>query len=147
MIRYISSYYFSSYYVSNCSHKVPVFPKFSTPQFFFNFRIFTKYYTGAYTLQHPNYSRYTISRWKRQKYMYMILCYLKSVYLKIMILCYLAKYLFYLRTYLPPQYPFPIFRDPYKMILRIIHSMACSFEFHTTIILTRIIHKKWQCIN
>ena len=68
--------YFVSYYVGEIS---------AFPQLLLYFRMFSEHYTRAYALQHPHYFTYAIPRWKRQKYVNMILGYLQFIYLEIMI--------------------------------------------------------------
>lgn len=46
------------YFITNRSGKVSIFPKFTTPELFFNFGVPLEYYAGTYALQFTNNFRY-----------------------------------------------------------------------------------------
>jgi len=116
--------------VANCSGKISIFPELSTPKLFLYLRMFMKYYAGTDTLQHPYHLGDTISGWKGRKDMNMVLCYLQGVYLKIVILGYLFKYLFCSISDVASQNPLSIFRSPNQMIFGVIDRMASPLQFH-----------------
>ena len=89
-----------------------------------------KYYAGTDGLQHPYHFGNGVPRWKGQKDMNMILCYLQCVYLKIVILGYLFNHLFCSISDVASQNPLSIIRSPHQMIFSVIDRMAGSFQFH-----------------
>ena len=117
-------------FITHCANKIAIFSKFPAPQLFLYLRMFIKYYAGTDALQHPCHSGNGVPRWKGQKDMNMVLSYLKSIYLKIMILGYFLKYLFCSISDVTSQNPFSIFRGPHQMIFGVIDRMAVSFQFH-----------------
>jgi len=130
MVHNIFPDHFCGYFVAHCSSKISVFPKLSTPKLFFHFGMLFEYYTGTDTLEHPYHLGDTISGWKRQKNMDMVLSYLKGIYLKIVILGYLFKYLFCSISDVTSQDPLSIFRGPHQMIFGVIDRMAGSLQSH-----------------
>jgi hypothetical protein len=130
MILKIISDHLCGYFIAHCSSKISVFPKLSTPKLFFFFGMLFEYYTGTDTLEHPYHLGDTISGWKRQKDMDMVLRYLKGIYLKIVALGYFFKYLFCSISDVFSQNPLSIFRGPHKMIRGVIDRMAGSLQFH-----------------
>ena len=130
MILNIFPYNFCRDFVTYCSCKIPIFPKFSTPKLFLYFWMFFENYLCTYAFQHTYYSRNTISRWKRQKYMNMFFTYLQSIYVKIMISRYFFKNTLHPLPNISSQYPLSIFWGPYQMILGIIYYMTSSFQIH-----------------
>jgi len=127
MIPNIFLNYLSSYFIPYCSGKIPIFPKFPTPKLLPYFRMFLKNYTSTYALQHPHYLGNAIPRWKRQKYMNMILPYFHRINLKTMITRYFLKYILQSFPNIPSKNPFSIFWSPYQMILCIIYCMTSPF--------------------
>jgi len=130
MILNIIPDHFSRYFVSYCPDKIPVLPKFSSPKLFLYLWMILKNYTRTNALQHPHYLSNTIPRWKGQKYMNVIPCYLHRINLKIMVPRNLLKNTPYSFPNVFPQNPFSILRGPYQMILRVIDSMTGSFQVH-----------------
>ena len=108
MILYILSDYFSRYLIAYGPGKIPIFPKLTTPKMFLYLWMLTKNQTRTDTLHYSHNLGYAISRWKRQKYVHMILCYFHRIYLKPMIDSNLFKYTSHALLYVSPQYPLPI---------------------------------------
>ena len=130
MILNIFSDYFRRYLIAYGPGKIPVFPKFTTPKMLLHLWVLLKNYARTYTLQYSHYLRNTISRWKRQKYVHMILSNFHRIYLKPMIQGHFLKYTLHPLLYVPSKYPLPILRSPYQMIFRVIYGMWCSFHSH-----------------
>jgi len=110
--------------------KIPILPKFPSPQLFPHFRKFLKYLTGRNALQHSHHPCNRIPRWKTQKYMNMIRCHSHLFYLKTIILCNLQKYLLRLIPDIFSLNPFSILRCPYQVIFRIVNGMSSSSDSH-----------------
>ena len=130
MVFYIVSNDLCGYFIANCSDKISIFPKLSTPQFLFYFGVLLKYHTSADALEHPYYFGNRIPRWEGQKDVDMVFCNLKGIYLKIVMLGNLLKDLFHSLSNIISQDPFSVFRGPYQMIFRIIDRMSSSFQYH-----------------
>jgi hypothetical protein len=130
MVRNIFPDNFCGYFVANGAGKISIFPKLSSPQLFLYFRVLREYGADTDALQHSYHLGDTISGRKRQKNMDMVFCDLKGIYLKIMILGYLFKYLFYSISDVCSQDPLSVFRDPHQMVFGIIDCMAGSFKLH-----------------
>src|SRR3974390_1521777 len=134
MILNILPDYLCRYFVSYGSGKISVFPKFSTPKLLLYFRVFSKYHACADALQHAYNFGYTIARWKRQKYVHMVLSYFHRIYRISMVHGYFFKYLLYPILYVSSEYPFPILRCPDQMIFRVIYGMRRSLDHHVLFI-------------
>ena len=93
MILNILPDYLCRYFISYGSGEISVFRKLSTPKLFLHFRIFSKDHARADTLQHAYNFRYTIARWKRQKYVNMVPSYFHRIYRKSMVYGYFFEYL------------------------------------------------------
>jgi hypothetical protein len=130
MVFNIISDHLCGYFVANCSSKISVFPKLSTPQLFLYIRMFLKYCTGTDALEHPYHLGYGIPRGKGQKDMDMVLCGLKGIDLKLVVYGNLLKDLFRSFSQSSTQDPLSIFRSPYQMVFRVIDRMAGSLQFH-----------------
>ena len=130
VILNILSDYFGRYLISYGPGKISVFPKLTTPKMFLHLRMLMKNHTRTDTLQYPHYFGNTVSRWKRQKYVYMIRCNFHSINLKPMIQRYFLKYTLHTLLDVPTKYPLPILRSPYQMIFRVIYGMCRSFHSH-----------------
>src|SRR3990172_4992362 len=130
MILNIFFDYIRCYLVPNCSNKISIFPKLSAPKLPLYFRVLLEYGACTDTLQHSYYPGNAVPWRKRQKNMHMIFRNLQRLYLKIVILCYLLKYLSYSVSYMTLQNPFPVFRSSYQMIFGIIYRMTGPLQFH-----------------
>ena len=130
MIPYVLPNHLCCHLGANCSGKISIFPKFSTPKLLFYFRVLLEYYAGTDALQHPYHSGNRVLRWKGQKDMDIVFCDLKGVYFKIVICGNLLKDLFRSVSNVSTQDPLSVFRGPHQMVLRIIDRMAVSFQFH-----------------
>ena len=119
MILNILPDYLCRYFISYGSGEISVFPKLSTPKLFLHFRIFSKDHARADTLQHAYNFRYTIARWKRQKYVNMVLSYFHRIFRKSMVYGYFFEYLPYPFLYVSSKYPLPILWSPYQMVFRV----------------------------
>jgi hypothetical protein len=128
MILYISSYRFTRYFVSHCPDKIPVFPKFSTPQLSLDLGISQEYLSCARALHNSHYLPHRIAGRYTRKYVHMIIGYL--LYLTVPDSQYLLKKLLHHISHTLLQYPLTILRCPYKMVSRIIYCMAHSFQGH-----------------
>lgn len=132
MILNIFSDYIFRYLIAHCANKISIFPKFTTPQLFLDFRIIPENLSCRFPLQPLHHFSYRISRRKSQKKVNMVLSYLHYFYLKFITKPYLFKTRLYKFSYITSQYPFSIFGSPYKMISRIIYGMTRSFDRHAT---------------
>jgi hypothetical protein len=130
MVFNIVSNHLCSHFVTNCPDKITIFPEFSSPKLFLHLRMLMKYNAGTDALQHSYHLGNRVPWWKAQKDMNMVFCYLKGIYLKIVILGNLLKGLFHSLSNIIPQNPFSVFRSPYQMIFRIVDRMRSSFQFH-----------------
>ena len=130
MILNILPDYLCRYFISYGSGEISVFPKLSTPKLFLHFRIFSKDHARADTLQHAYNFRYTIARWKRQKYVNMVLSYFHRIYRKSMVYGYFFEYLPYPFLYVSSKYPLPILWSPYQMVFRVVYGMRGSLDRH-----------------
>src|SRR4030066_1827725 len=130
MIFYIFLYCLTGYFVPYRPDKISIFPEFSSPQFFLYPWMPPEYFLRTYALQHPHRFPYRISRRYARKYVHVITRYLHFYDFTVPCCQYLFKQLLYRIPYLPIQYPFTIFRRPYKMISRIVNCMAHSFYAH-----------------
>ena len=117
-------------FIPHGPRKIPVLPKFSSPQLFLHFWKFLKYFTGRNTLQHPYYPGNRIPRWKTQEYMNMIRYHPHLLNFKTIILCNLQKYLLRLIPDIFSLNPYPILRRPYQVIFRIVDSVSSSSDTH-----------------
>jgi hypothetical protein len=115
---------------SNCSIKISLFPKMTSPKLFLHTGEFVENLTTGYTFQNPNDSRYRISRRKRKQNMNMIFGNFTSVYFKIKVTRYFKEKFFDPLPYFISQYFFPVFRAPNQMILGFINRMAASLQGH-----------------
>jgi len=118
------------HFVPYRSGKVSVFPKFTAPQLLFHLRVSLKNPSRTSSLQTLHDLRNRIAWWKSKKYVHMILGYFHRFNFKIIIFRNFFKTFFNKFTNVTPQYPFTIFRRPYKMISRIIYRMTCSSICH-----------------
>ena len=117
-------------FISNCSNKISILPKFTSSKFFLHFRIPLKYLPCSFTFKSLHYFRDRIPRWKTQKYMNMILCYFHCLYFKLITDGNLPKTIFYKFLDITSQYPFSVFGSPNQMISCIIYRMTCSPYCH-----------------
>src|SRR3970040_3150212 len=147
MIFYISPYYLCCYLIPNTPYKIPITPKLSSPKLLSHLRKFPKYHLGTLTLQYPNYLSRRILGWCTKKYMHVILYYCHPLYIKLIYLCNFSKYFLYLLRYIFSQNHLPVLRYPYKMILKIIYSMMCSFYWAHTQILYSLLPKGQTCFH
>jgi len=105
-------------------HKIPILPKLPSPQLPLHLRKLTKNLTRRYTLQQPNNMSNRTPRRKCQKDMNMILRYSHLLNLKPMVRSHFRKNL---TNFLPNIFslnPFPVFRCPYPIVLRIVNRMG-----------------------
>ena len=116
--------------LTNCSKKISLFPKMTSPEFFLYFWKFFKNLTARYTFQNPYDFRNGIPWWKRNQNMNMVFGNFAAVDFKIKMTRYLNEKFFNPRSYFLCQYFFPVFRAPDQMILCFINRMACSFQCH-----------------
>jgi len=123
------------YFVSHCSSKVTIFPKFASPQFLFYIRENLENLSCRSSLESLHYLRDRISRWKSQKYVHMILSNFHCLYLKFIRRRNLFENCLNKFPKISPQYPFPIFRGPYQMVSCIVHRMTGSFNGHANILI------------
>ncbi len=130
MILNILPDYLCRYFISYGSGEISIFPKLSTPKLFLHFRIFSKDHARADTLQHAYNFRYTIARWKRQKYVNMVLSYFHRIYRKSMVYGYFFEYLPYPFLYVSSKYPLPILWSTYQMVFRVVYGMRGSLDRH-----------------
>jgi predicted Fe-Mo cluster-binding NifX family protein len=124
--------------ISNRPSKIPVLPKFPSPQLLLYPRKLLKYLSRRDALQYPYYVCNRISRWKTQKYMNVIRSYPHLLNLKPMMLSYLPKHLFNSIPYIFSLNPFPIFRRPHQMVLCIVNRMCRPPDCHAILILYHI---------
>ena len=112
-------------FISHCAYKIPIFPKFTTPQFHLNFWIYLKNLPDRIPFKSLYYLRYRIPRWKSQKDMHVFFCYFHRFYFKIIPIRYFFKNSLNIISNISSQYPFPIFRSPYQMVpcMRISHDL------------------------
>jgi len=134
VIMNIFSDYFGRYLVAYGTGKISVFPKFTTPKMLLHLWVLMKNHARTHTLQYPHYLGNTISRWERQKYVYMIRGNFHCVNLKSMIQRHFLKYTLHTLLDVSTKYPLPILRCPYQMIFRVIYSMCRSFHSHVQFI-------------
>ena len=132
MILYILLYRIAGHLVPDCPDKISVFPKFPTPQLSLYLRIPPKNLFRAYTLDNPYYLPYRIFRRYAGEYMYMILRYFHLYYFTVPRFQYFFEQFHYRISYLFLQYPFAVFRCPYKMVSRVINCMAQTLYAHAT---------------
>jgi len=130
LIFYISSYYFCGYFVSNCSDKVSIIPKFSTPEIFLQPIVFFKNLAGAYPLQHIHNLGRRILWWNRQKHMNMFWHNFHRIYFKFILLGYFFKKFFNSFLHLLFQNTLAILWNPDKMIFDVIYRMSRSSYSH-----------------
>jgi len=124
----------SSHLVSHCPRKIPILPKFSSPQLFLHLRELTKNLTRRYTLQHPNHVCYRIPRWKTQKYMNMIRSYSHLLHLKPMVRCNLQKNLSNSFANIFSLNPFAVFGRPYQVVFCVVNRMGTPSDCHAGLI-------------
>ena len=136
MISDISFDQFRGHFVSHRPDKISILPKLSPPQLLLYFRVFPKYLTRRYTLQHPYHLGDGIPRRKTQKYMHMVRRDPHLFNFKPMVPRHIQKNLFYLRSNIFLLYPFPIFRCPYQMIFGVVNRMRCPPDCHETSYIT-----------
>src|SRR3990172_7629340 len=108
---------------------------------------FPKYHLGTLTFQYPNYLSRRILGWCTKKYMHVILYYCHPLYIKLICLCNFSKYFLYPLRYIFSQNHLPVLWYPYKMILKIIYSMMCSFYWAHTQILYSLLPKGQTCFH
>jgi len=137
MILNIFSYHIIGDLLSNCSIKIPLFPKMTSPKLFFHFWEFFENLTTRYTFQNTYDSRNGILRRKRNQNVNMIFGNFTTVNFKIKVTRYLHEKFFNPRAYFLCQYLFPVFRAPNQMILGFINRMACSFQWHAVILIEK----------
>jgi len=106
--------------------KIPIFPKFSSPQLLLHLRKLLKYLAGRNTLQHPYYLRNRIPRWKTQEDMDVTRCHPHLLDLKTIMLQHLQKYLFRFVPDIFSLNPFSIFRRPYQVIFCVVNGVSSS---------------------
>ena len=128
MIFYTFLYFLTGYFVPYRPDKISIFPEFSPTQFLLYPWIPPENFLRTCALYHPHHFPYRISRRYARKYLYVIARYLHLYHFTVPCCQYLFKQLLYRIPYLPIQYPFTIFRRPYKMIPRIVNCM--SFYAH-----------------
>ena len=116
--------------VSHCPCKIPILPKFSSPQLFLHFWKLLKYLAGRNTLQHPYYFRNRIPRWKAQEDMDVIQCHPHLLNLKTIMLRHLQKYLLGFVPYIFSLNPFPIFRRPYQVVFCVVNGVRSPSDSH-----------------
>jgi len=130
MVFYIFFDRLTCHFVSNGSDKISIFPKFSTPKLFLDFRMFQKYFFCTHTFQNSHHISNRIFGWYRCKYMYMIFRYFHLFYFTVSRCQYFFKQFFYTISHLVSQYPLAILGCPNKMIPCIVNCMAKSFGSH-----------------
>jgi len=118
------------YLVANGASKISIFPQFSSPQLFLDRRVLFEYDAGTDSLEHHYHFRDTISGWKRQKDMDVILRDLKGVYCKVVMYGNLLKDFFCSCSDVLSQDPLSVFRCLHQMIFRFIDRIACSLQYH-----------------
>jgi len=122
--------HFSSYLFGDCPNKIAIFPEFSASDLPLYLRLLMKYHAGTDAHNHLCRSRNRISWWKAKKEMQMVFCNLQYVYLKIMILRTILKYLLHSLSIGISENPLFVFRNPYQMIFCLIALMRSSFHFY-----------------
>jgi len=128
MIPNIFPNYFSSYFIPYCSGKIPIhLPKIPHPKAPSLLQDVPQKLHQHLCSSTPHYLGNAIPRWKRQKYMNMILRYSHRINLKTMITRYFFKYTLHSFPNIPSKNPFSIFWSPYQMILCIIYCMTSPF--------------------
>jgi hypothetical protein len=130
VIRNIFPDYFGRYLVAYSPGKISVLQKFITSKILLHLWMLMKNHTCTHVLQYLHYLENTISRWKRQKYEYMIRGNFHRVNFKPMIQRQLLKYFLYSLLYVLAKYSLPILRSPDQMIFRVIYRMWRSFYKH-----------------
>ena len=130
MISDIVFYRFACDFLTDCSDKISIFPKFSTPQFFLDLWMSQKDLFCTHTFQNSHHLSNRIFGWYRCKYMYMIFCYLHLFYFTVPCFQYLFKELLYGISQLFFQYPLAIFGCPHKMVSCVVNCMAHWFDGH-----------------
>ncbi len=130
MIPDISLDQIRRYFVSHCPGKIPILPKFSSPQFLPHLGKFLKYLAGRYALQHTYYLRNRISWRKTHEYVNMVRCDSHLLNLKTIILRYFRENLSCFISYILSFNPFPIFWGPDQMIFCVVNSVSSSFDSH-----------------
>jgi len=121
-------------FVSHRPCKISILPKFPSPQLFLYFRKLIKNLTRRYTLQHSNYMRYRIPRWKTQKYMDMIWSYSLLLNFIPMVQRNVQKDFLYSLANIFSLNPFTVFRRPYQMAFRVVHCMGAPSNSHAVLI-------------
>ncbi len=116
------------------SHKIPILPKFSSPQFLLYLWKFIKYLTRCNTLQHPNYVSNRIPRWKTQKYMNMIWSHSQFLNLKPMMRCNVGKDFSNSFPNILSLNPFSVLRHPDQMVFRVVNRMSTPSDCHAALI-------------
>src|SRR3990172_1613867 len=147
MILYISPYYLCRYLIPNTPYKIPITPKLPSPKLLSHLWKFPKYHLGTLTFQYPNYLSRRILGWCTKKYMHVILYYCHPLYIKLICLCNFSKYFLYPLRYIFSQNHLPVLWYPYKMILKTIYSMMCSFYWAHTQILYSLLPKGQTCFH
>jgi len=118
------------YLISNRPSKIPILPKFPSPQLLLHFWKLLKYFSRGDALQYPYHVRNRISWWKTQKYMDVIRSYVNLFNLIPMMLRNFRKYFLNLFPYIFPLNPFSIFRCPHQMVFRVVNRMSSPSNGH-----------------
>ena len=120
--------------VSHCPHKIPILPKFSSPQLLLHLWKLIKNLTRRYALQHPNHVSYRIPRWKTQKNMNMIRSYSQLLNFKPMVRCNIRKDFANSLPNIFSLNPLPVFRRPYQVVFRVVNRMCTPSDCHAGLI-------------
>jgi hypothetical protein len=123
-----------SHLISYRPRKIPIFPKFSSPQLLLYLWILIKNLTRRYALQHPNHLSYRTSRWKTQKYMNVIRRHFHLLNLKPMVRRNLRKDFSNPVSNIFSFNPFAVFRRPYQVVFRVVNRMCRSSDYHAALI-------------
>lgn len=130
LILYVSSYYISGYFVSNCSDKVTIAPKSSTPKMLLQPRVFFENLARAYTLHCMHNSCRRTLRWSTQKNINMVWHKFHRIYLKFVLLGYFLEKLFNSFLHLIFQNTLAILWNSDNVIFDVIHRMFRSLNSH-----------------
>lgn len=130
VITSIVFYRFTGDFVSNCSDKISIFPKTSTPQLSLHLWISQKNLFCTHTFEHSHHQSNRIFGWYAGEYMDMILGYFHFLDLTVSCFQYLLKELFCSISHLFLQYPLAKFGWPHKVVSRVIDCIAHSFNSH-----------------
>jgi len=129
---YTLLYCLSSYFISKCSNKISIFPRFSTQELSFDLLISQKDLFCANTFESFHYFSHRIFGWDTGKYIDMIICYSHFHCFTVFCFQYLFKKLLFGISKLFFKCPLAIFGCPQKIMSYVVNCMANSFDGHAT---------------